>query len=248
MPWTRIPCLAVFASLLATAAEDRRTPVVVELFTSEGCSSCPPADQLLARLDKAQPVQQADILVLEEHVDYWDQQGWRDPFSDHFFTLRQQAYARAFAADDVYTPQMVVDGRAGFVGGDAAHALREIRGAAAVAHASVRIQRKDDASLTLTAGRFPAGAKGLEIILAVAEDALASDVLHGENAGRRLSHAPVARSLVSVAKFDARKSPEYTSDVPLHLMPAWNRKNLRLIAFVQDRDNHRILGAASLRP
>lgn len=241
-------CLAACTCLIATGAEQGPTAVVVELFTSEGCSSCPAADQLLARLDKAQPVPQAGIIALEEHVDYWDQQGWRDPFSAHFYTLRQQGYARALAADDVYTPQMVVDGRAAFSGGDATHALREIRRAAALPHASVSLRRKDDSTVALTVDRIPAGTKSVEIILAVIEDALSNDVLRGENAGRRLSHAGVARSLVSVASFDARKSPSYVTDAPLHLLPEWNRKNLRVIGFLQDRDSRRILGAAGWRP
>jgi hypothetical protein len=234
--------------MLAAAAEDHRTPVVVELFTSEGCSSCPPADLLLTRLEKAQPVPKADIIVLEEHVDYWDQQGWRDPFSAHFFTLRQQGYASAFAEEDIYTPQMVVDGHVGFSGGNAMRALREISAAASLPHASVSVRRKDDLSVTLTADHFAAGTKDAEIVLAVTEDALSSQVLRGENAGKQLSHAAVARSLSSVARFDPRKSPAYSADVALHIMPEWNRQNLRVIGFVQDRSSHRILGAATVQP
>jgi hypothetical protein len=234
--------------LVAAATEDHRTPVVVELFTSEGCSSCPPADLLLARLEKAQPVPHADIIVLEEHVDYWDQQGWRDPFSSHFFTLRQQGYASAFAEEDIYTPQMVVDGHVGFSGGNATRALREISAAASLPHASVSVRRKDDSTVTLSADRFPAGIKNAEIVLAVTEYGLSSKVLRGENTGRQLSHTAVARSLTSVARFDPRKSPTYSANVSLHLQPEWNRQNLRVIAFVQDHSSHRIFGAATVQP
>ena len=236
-------CVCVFA-----AAQDARTPVVVELFTSEGCSSCPPADHLLSRLENEQPIPQAEILVMEEHVDYWDQQGWRDPFSAPLYTQRQQDYARAFASDDIFTPQMLVDGRPGFSGGDGRRALDAIRNSIALPHASVTIQRKDAGAVTLSAGHFPAGSKDLEVVLAITEDALANNVLRGENAGRRLSHAAVARSLASVAHFDSRKSPSYKADLPLRVSPDWNRQNLRVIAFVQDRSSRHILGAASLHP
>ena len=248
MTCRRIAWLTAVAFLATALAAENRVPVVVELFTSEGCSSCPPADQLLARLDQAQPVPQADVLVLEEHVDYWDQQGWRDPFSSRFFTLRQQSYARAFAAEDVYTPQMVVDGHEAFNGADGTRALREIRNAAAASHASLSLRRKDDATVTLSVDRFPGGIKNVEIVVAVTEEALSSNVLHGENAGRRLSHARVARSLESIARFDARKSPAYSADAALRLPPEWNRTHLRVLGFVQDRDSRRIIGAASLQP
>src|SRR5213083_248603 len=108
------------------AAEAGRTPVVVELFTSEGCSSCPPADALLAKLDHEQRLGNAEIIALEEHVDYWDQQGWRDPFSSAQWTERQQDYAAAFRNDGVYTPEMVVDGRAEFVGSSQSRARSAI--------------------------------------------------------------------------------------------------------------------------
>src|SRR5215469_7788691 len=107
-----------------------RVPVIVELFTSEGCSSCPPADALLARLESAQPVSGAQIIALEEHVDYWDHLGWMDPFSSAEWTRRQQDYSGAFRRDGEYTPQMVVDGREEFVGSRsdlAARALEDVR-------------------------------------------------------------------------------------------------------------------------
>ncbi|MCU1263294.1 MAG: hypothetical protein JWO80_6179, partial [Bryobacterales bacterium] len=106
----------------AALAAQTRTPVVVELFTSEGCSSCPPADKLLAEIERAQPVANAQVLVLSEHVDYWNRLGWRDPFSSVQFSQRQSDYSAAFQKDGVYTPQMVVDGRAEFVGSNAGDA------------------------------------------------------------------------------------------------------------------------------
>src|SRR5579872_1730072 len=141
--WARVTWLAVCACALSSG-QNARTPVVIELFTSEGCSSCPPADRLLARLENEQPVPQAEILVMEEHVDYWDQLGWRDPFSAASYTQRQQEYALAFGTEDVYTPEMVVDGRPGFTGSDDRRALEAIRDSASAPHATVDIRREGD--------------------------------------------------------------------------------------------------------
>src|SRR5260370_27042335 len=95
------------------ASSTVRVPVVLELFTSEGCSSCPPADALLARLEAQQPIAGAEIIALEEHVDYWDHQGWTDPFSSGQWTQRQEAYASGFRDHGIYTPELVINGRAG---------------------------------------------------------------------------------------------------------------------------------------
>jgi hypothetical protein len=238
---------ALLAGRLFAASADTHTPVIVELFTAEGCSSCPPADQLLARLEGAQPVPEADIIVLGEHVDYWNQLGWQDRFSAHLYTERQQEYAYAFGLEDVYTPQMVVNGQAGFNGADGPRALQEIRRAATAPHSSVSLLRKDRSDLALTVSHFPAGIKNVEILLAITEDSLASDVRRGENVGRRLTHTGVVRSLVPVARLDARKSPEFTADLPLHLPEDWNRENLHAVVLVEVHGSHRIVGAAKLK-
>src|SRR5271156_755851 len=125
--------LPIVNSLHAQTATSNRTPVLVELFTSEGCSSCPPADALLAKLDRDQPIQNAEIIILGEHVDYWDNLGWHDRFSSHEYTDRQTEYCARLSVEGPYTPQMIVDGTDQFVGSDAAHARRAIQHAAQTA-------------------------------------------------------------------------------------------------------------------
>src|SRR5579863_7858053 len=120
----------LFATALISAPGDdgaARVPVLLELFTSEGCSSCPPADHLLEILDQKQPVAGADLIVLSEHVDYWNGEGWKDPFSSSQFTARQQDYTNRYNFDGVYTPQLVVDGRFGCVGSDGREASSAIQ-------------------------------------------------------------------------------------------------------------------------
>src|ERR1700719_816561 len=121
----RFARLAVLG-LVFLQAQDRRVPVIVELFTSEGCSSCPPADLWLGRLERSQPVARARVIALEEHVDYWNQHGWVDPFSAPHYRGRQNDYALAFHAENIYTPQMIVNGQTEFVGDDGNRAYQVI--------------------------------------------------------------------------------------------------------------------------
>ena len=144
------------------------TPVLVELFTSEGCSSCPTADALLARLQRVQPVPDADILALEEHVDYWDSLGWRDRFSSQQFSARQTAYIDRLRLSSEYTPQMIVDGTDQFAGNDVVHALRSIAHAASTPKLALSLSSSVSTEIASQArsavppaGRFPAQVRSL---------------------------------------------------------------------------------------
>jgi hypothetical protein len=204
--------------LLALSAAAEPVPVVVELFTSEGCSSCPPADALLSAIRKSAP-EGVEILALSEHVDYWNQLGWRDPFSSAQFTERQQSYARRFGIRGPYTPQ-VVDGQWEFVGSDRA------RLAAALASAAGR--PKGHAQVTAGAGEIvvtlPDGARG-EAWLAITEDGLSTEVKRGENGGRMLRHDAVVRRMTKLGK-------GATHRVAWKAEPEWKRGTLRAVVFV----------------
>ena len=224
------------ALMLALGAPQPPRPVVVELFTSEGCSSCPPADEVLQRLE-SQPVPGVEVIALGFHVDYWDNLGWRDRFSDGAFTARQTAYARAFHQSSVYTPEMVVDGRSGFVGSAQGAAVDAIRDAAQRPSAPIEV-KMEGASLVIHLPE-PASLQGATLWLAITEDGLSSDVLRGENGGRRLHHAAAVRRLQNLGRAG-------DSTIAIELPAAWKRERLHAVVFAQDAKSLAILGAASV--
>jgi hypothetical protein len=233
---------------------EARTPVIVELFTSEGCSSCPPADALLSQLDAQQAIAGAEVIALEEHVGYWDQLGWKDPFSSPAWTARQQAYAGAIGDGNSYTPQMVVDGRSEFVGSRERAAHQIIQDAARRTKVEVNLSPGgliggNRLQLTVRAGKLVENANGdtAEVWLAVTERGLHSDVSRGENAGEDLHHAPVLRSLQKIGVADAGKAPSFTGNPEVKFENSWNRENLRVVVFIQEKKNRRILGGGTAR-
>jgi hypothetical protein len=252
-------CALAHADEKAAAAPAQAAPVIVELFTSEGCSSCPPADALLARLEKTQPVTGARIIALEEHVDYWNQLGWKDPFSSAQFRVRQNDYAVAAHVENVYTPQMVVNGQVGFDGGDANRAFQEIGRAA-------QAQMNSQASVTSIELSSAPNAKNAEMLdlsvrvtnqktgkprdanlyLVVTENELSTHIGAGENAGRTLRHAAVVRSFGVIGKMDSKGVRQGQVISTLRLPPEWHRENLRAVVFVQEKDTFRIAGASSI--
>lgn len=184
--------------------------VLVELFTSEGCSTCPPADRLLTELDENQPVNGAQVIALSEHVDYWNRLGWKDPFSSAQFTERQTDYSRTLRVEDIYTPQMIVDGRTEFVGNQRATALEAIARAAQSPKASIAAAVKSSAAnsitLSIQVSDVPDVSRGdrADVLLAITESGLMSNVARGENGGRRLTHSAVTRRMVKVGTIEGK--------------------------------------------
>jgi hypothetical protein len=230
--------------LFALSLQAADVPVVVELFTSEGCSSCPPADELLAKLEKTQPVNGARLIVLSEHVDYWNRLGWRDPFSSADFTARQNVYSQAFGQDGPYTPEAVVDGRRGFIGSNGRDAKDAIQDALKQPKAVVTLKAVPEGAginLNVDVKDIP-GAKDADVILAITETGLQSNVRTGENSGRLLKHTGVVRRMTLLGK---ASGGSYSGQTSIVLPKEWKRENLRAVVFVQDRRTKHILGAAT---
>jgi hypothetical protein len=236
----------------ASAPAGVRTPVVVELFTSEGCSSCPPADQLLAKLEAEQSIQNAEVIALEEHVDYWNNLGWTDPFSSESSTLRQYVYAEALGNGNAYTPQMVVDGQDEFVGSRERQARGAIGQAASRRKAEVMVtagNRESEGSqvFRIKTGALPNLTAGdtAEVWMAITETGLHSDVKRGENAGEDLHHAAVVRELSKIGQADGSGENSFSAEKTLKLDRNWKRENTRVVVFLQEKKSKRILGAGS---
>lgn len=220
-------------------------PVLVELFTSEGCSSCPPADELLARLDAQPLISGAKAIVLSEHVTYWNHLGWRDPFSLDEVTDRQEQYSKRFGLDSVYTPQAVVDGVSQMTGSDGPALKRAIEQEAAAPAIDLAIQ---DASWSGDTVRFKvrtgSGTPGTDAILtaALAEDSTKSAVARGENAGHTLRHVAVVRVLQNMEK-DALDGRELELKLPGESQVD-NVTPIRLVVFLTERHSGHVLGTA----
>ncbi len=233
----------------ATAAAP--TPILVELFTSEGCSSCPPADALLARLAKRAGLDGAQIIPLEEHVDYWDHLGWSDPFSDRRYSQRQASYAQLLHLEQVYTPQMVVDGHKELLGSDENSARSAISSSLQTSKvlASVTVGGLQGTGVTLNIRIAPIPATQsddvTDVIVAITEDNLQSNVVRGENAGRRLRHVGVVRSWRTIGRGSKTESFAWSQKVTLD--SSWKRPDLHAVVFAQGHDSGHVYAAATTK-
>ncbi|HSY13968.1 MAG TPA: DUF1223 domain-containing protein [Verrucomicrobiae bacterium] len=230
--------LAVAAVPLVAVAQN---PVVVELFTSEGCSSCPPADAVLLQLSQS-GLKGEEVILLGEHVDYWNYIGWTDRFSSKQFSQRQSEYASALRAE-VYTPQMVIDGREQFVGNDAAEvASRIVAAAKRPMPGQVSLAWEGDRRLRVAVQSAPA--VKAKVLLAITEDGLSTQVANGENGGKTLHHAAVVRSLQEIGEL---RDGKFESIVDVPVAAGWNRNQLKAIVLLQEPKTMKIVGAGQVR-
>ena len=223
-------------------------PVLIELFTAEGCSSCPPADHFLAQLDSTQPIPGTHLIVLSEHVDYWDRQGWPDPYASKAFTERQGAYEHGLKIGEPFTPQFIVDGAIDMRLSHRERISRQLAAAAAVAKIPVSIE-----SLEVGGGAAPTikgvvrasgvtGDRPCELFVGVALDHADTQVLRGENRGQHLTHVAVLRELVRVGEVEPGAASRQSFSIALR--PDLGRVPVRVIAFVQQPGPGAVLGAA----
>lgn len=230
----------------------RAPVVVVELFTSQGCNSCPPADAVLSELGKPGAVDGVEIIPLAYHVDYWNDLGWDDPFSSGEWSRRQRAYSRTLPNGRVYTPQLVIAGREHVVGSKRASVTRAVRRAAdhAVIPAEVDLDVADAGDELSARVRLSAGAAldtgELDLVVVLYDSGASTDVPRGENAGRELHNDFIVRRLVTAGAIRAGER-SVDAAVTLDIDEAWNRDDVGVVAFAQDSATREIVAATVWR-
>jgi hypothetical protein len=216
-------------------------PVLVELFTSEGCSSCPPADRLLADLAASNGEGQPAVIALGEHVDYWNHDGWIDRFSSSELTARQNDYVRRFKLESAFTPQMVIDGVHQLTGNDRAGVAKAVLAASKEPPTAKLDLRWTSAShLTIT---VQSDISSADVLLAITEDGLTTEVRQGENHGRTLNHVAVVRRL---QKIGSVSNKTFTKDLDIRFDKSWKREQSHVVVFVQEKNTGKVYGAASV--
>jgi hypothetical protein len=237
---------AIFITMFVRGglAPPPRVPVLVELFTSEGCSSCPPADALLESLARDQPVDGVEVIAIGLHVDYFDHLGWKDSFGSRSYTARQQEYSAIFGADSVFTPQIVVDGEEAVVGTEGDQVRRAIAAAGRRSHLPLRVAAREVSGrlrVTIDLPAAPADSEKIQVVAAITEDGLSSVVKRGENSGRTLHHVAVARHL---QRLDALTGDAAVVEVQLPIGKAWARSALKAVVWIQGAKSRRVYAAA----
>lgn len=217
--------------------------VLLELYTSEGCPTCPPADANLARLEKEQPVAGTEIITLALHVDYWNSLSWKDIYSSPLFSRRQQIYSQALKINQSYTPQMIVDGQTEFSGNNLAKAQKTIFEAAKINKAKIEIT-SNAANYKIKIFDLPAH-ETATVFLAITEDNLASNRKSSVKSDVITRHVSVVRELKSLGMLTAAQV-NLEIETALQIQPAWRKENLKLIVFVQENASRKILGASRI--
>lgn len=225
---------------------------VVELFTSQGCSSCPPADRLLSKISN-DPRYQGKVIPLSFHVDYWNYIGWTDPYSSSRWSDRQRVYAgKVFRSNRIYTPQVVVNGRSECVGnseGQVAERIAEALATEPAGRVNLAVEPPTpDGHLRVKVGARLARAAGsgnLDLWVAIYESGLSTPVKAGENASRVLRNDRVVRRLEKALTLPAAAGSEKSTEIVLGLDKRWNVENVGVAAFLQDPATLSIHGAAA---
>jgi hypothetical protein len=226
-------------------------PVLIELFTAEGCSSCPPADAFVVKLDSSQPISGAQLIVLSEHMDYWDQQGWADPFASAALTARQRGYVHALGLHEAYTPQLIVDGVTELRLQDRQQVVPILQKAATdpkipVSIVAVKVESGTPATLS---GRVEVNGNSVQhkadIYLGLALDHVLSKVLRGENRGQTLTHVAVLENLTKIGSLAPGQM--FSQDIRVPLKPGMDPTNVRMVIFAQEPGYGRVIGAAMQR-
>jgi hypothetical protein len=236
--------MLIAASAHGGSAPAPRVPVLVELFTSEGCSSCPPADALLAALQRDQPVDGAEIVPIGLHVDYFDNLGWKDTFGSATYTARQQDYSRIFGPDSVYTPQIVVDGHDAVSGADRELVHRAIGSAAQRPHLALQAAAQltgDRLRVTMDLPSAPANTEKIQVLVAITQDDVSTVVKRGENSGRTLRHVAVARKVQALGPLTADAG---MVEAQLQIGRGWGPDGLKVVAWLQGVKSRQVFGAA----
>lgn len=238
---------------IVSSSPHNQPVIVLELFTSQGCESCPAADELLAKLQKDSVIGK-HIIPLAYHVDYWDNLGWKDPFSDHEFTERQIDYERNFDLSNFYTPQLVINGRAECVGSYEKRVRQaidwELNGlpkARVIAKILTRSARRMtiDVSAALVEDISDSTTN---VMLAVFENRLRTAVSKGENHGRTFVDDFVTRRLSRVAVLAGRRNARFADTLTIDFDDTWVGNNIGIAVFVQSPSRLEILGATQIPP
>lgn len=235
----------IFVIIFAVSVSNlsAKTPVLVELFTSQGCPSCPAADKVLAQLESSQPIAGAEIITLAWHVNLWDSFNWKDEFSSPVFTQRQVIYSRTLNIGEIYTPQMFVDGTVHFIGSKSDRAEKAITQAIKNPKPQVNLL-ENDGKLLIDIPNLPKH-QTATVYLAYTENNLERKVARGNNAGKTLENPSVARELQTVGMIDAQQN-QFKGETFLQIRPEWKRENVSLIVFAQENATRKIIAVSRL--
>ncbi len=220
-----------------------KTPVLVELFTSQGCPACPDADKVLAQLENSQPIAGAEIITLAWHVNLWDSFNWKDEFSSPVFTQRQVIYSRVLNISEIYTPQMFVDGTVHFIGSKSDKAEKAITQAIKSPKPKINLSMNDE-KLLIDIPALPKH-QTATVYLAYTENKLERKVERGNNAGKTLDNPSVARGLQAVGSIDTQTN-QFKAELFPYFKPEWKRENVSLIVFVQENATRKIIAVGRL--